>query len=982
MIRNNIAVPAWLRALMCKQAVRIGLPLLLTMAALHVTADPVVSVAGPKGVWVGQDGHDFTSPAPVLQSNDVQDVHLVVMGLPTERRIVTAKLIGYGGGEWNYNGSQGSWKIKMDRDTGSANADFYFDPGTFDTLRQWNLDITFDNGEKTNVSFAGAHTDPNRRMPNASLKAVWLGQDGADRTGRGPAVGPDGHQDIHIRLSHLSPKVAIESLEVSVRDSQRGGMSHAVIGSSKLPPHDVEWSYGLNRSGVWNAEVIRHADDPSQADLYFSPDRDLIGKSLQLRLTYVPGQGDMTTVVAGHTDPLLPVPMPMILEVTHARLPVIWKAQDGEGSHRGDIHVRIEGLSGGKLTAVALSDSVGGIWTYTSGVAPPLYVPPAGEEIQPPLPLDLRTARGSHTADLFFPPFRNEASTRMTLRLIYAEGPSVVTQFAGGECDPYLRGIAPDSSRVVAHPGEDLNVLANRYGMVRLSPGTYRLNRALELNHSVTISGEPGAIVAFSQSPGDRNLWQTAVKIGCGNTTLEGFAIRFATPIHWQAEDYINGAAVLGTVKQTPGHEDPGCNIVVANMDIESSPLAPGAPPDDPAWAIPLANGGKVPSTPRLMRFLWATSGKITNNILRGGTCDVMQGPWVIANNDYRGTTPGAFTYDVFAAHYCHDVSVLHNRIHVVGASGKTWRFLTMTQAGDHDIIQDNDVQDIGIHDTDTVPNPNAPEILLTEAYRLHFEGIPAFLSSHGMVIGIPALQGSPVRAGNVVSILNGPQAGKYFRIAQAIAPTIFLMDTPLPAGHYDVSIATGFVEEDYERNTIDMRGSSASADFVLAGNQYGPRIIGNHMLGGNDSLILSATPTESPNIWGWSHAPLLGAVVEDNTFEDAVRGGTLHVEHNPRYIKSNSDRVYMTAELRNNKVRWSDDFFAGRIEKTARDTGYIKLGDPNGMDPSEFLAQVFDNQILSSRIYPDVKALKVISARVNGKDVVAPSIKSESTPH
>ena len=34
--------------------------------------------------------------------------------------------------------------------------------------------------------------------------------------------------------------------------------------------------------------------------------------------------------------------------------------------------------------------------------------------------------------------------------------------------------------------------------------------------------------------------------------------------------------------------------------------------------------------------------------------------------------------------------------------------------------------------------------------------------------------------------------------------------------------------------------------------------------------------------VWGWSHAPFLGAVIEDNILEDAAGGTMLGVEHWP----------------------------------------------------------------------------------------------------
>ena len=63
--------------------------------------------------------------------------------------------------------------------------------------------------------------------------------------------------------------------------------------------------------------------------------------------------------------------------------------------------------------------------------------------------------------------------------------------------------------------------------------------------------------------------------------------------------------------------------------------------------------------------------------------------------------------------------------------------------------------------------------------------------------------------------------------------------------------------------------------------------------------------------MWGWSHTPYLGGVIEGNILEDAEQGGILGVEHDGRYIKSNQGRIYMTAKLNDNVVRWSDAFLS-----------------------------------------------------------------------
>ena len=118
-----------------------------------------------------------------------------------------------------------------------------------------------------------------------------------------------------------------------------------------------------------------------------------------------------------------------------------------------------------------------------------------------------------------------------------------------------------------------------------------------------------------------------------------------------------------------------------------------------------------------------------------------------------------------------------------------------------------------------------------------------------------------------MVSILSGPDAGQWRRIAQAIGPTTYLLDdAPARRATTPSRSRPGFVGETFRENTIDSRGGSVAANLVLVGNQFGLKVIDNHLLGGGEAFRITAAPTEKPVHWGWSHAPLLGATIEGNT--------------------------------------------------------------------------------------------------------------------
>ena len=185
--------------------------------------------------------------------------------------------------------------------------------------------------------------------------------------------------------------------------------------------------------------------------------------------------------------------------------------------------------------------------------------------------------------------------------------------------------------------------------------------------------------------------------------------------------------------------------------------------------------------------------------------------------------------------------------------------------------------------------------------------------SADGKVVRVGRPQGGDVQPGDVVAILDGPAAGTMAarrRMCWTRRPTCSTSrcrrsPTPSP-------ICQGFVSEVFEGNRIDIRGGRRSDGFVLAGNHFGTRVVGNHLLGGGLAWRMMACPTESPVIWGWSHVPFLGGVVEGNMLEDTEQGGEVGVEHSIA-IKTNKGRTYMSMQLRDNVVRWSEPFLARR---------------------------------------------------------------------
>jgi hypothetical protein len=265
------------------------------------------------------------------------------------------------------------------------------------------------------------------------------------------------------------------------------------------------------------------------------------------------------------------------------------------------------------------------------------------------------------------------------------------------------------------------------------------------------------------------------------------------------------------------------------------------------------------------------------------------------------------------------------------------------------------------MRDNDPMPNPNAPEILLTESYRLYFEGKPASVSRDGLVLQIPMAMHGAVRPGSIVSILSGEHAGHWFTIAQPITPTAFLMADALPAGDYAISIAHGFVDCVFEQNRIDVRGGQ-SAVVVLGGNHWGLQLRKNHLLGGGDSLLVQSTPTEDPFIWGWSHTPFLGFVCEGNVHEDSRRGVSIDV-YSDRHNKTSGGRTYLTAVCRDNRIERS----ASAPTVAGSPSALVRIGGHSGDDPSQMKLSLKDDGYGSGQ--PAVN-LSIHHAIIDGKPV------------
>jgi hypothetical protein len=884
----------------------------------------------PSARWVGQDGHDYVSPHNRLEPSDVQDMHVVLSGLDRNREIVFIDVtVADPKDQWQYNAQSFSWKAELKRAKGSATADLFLEPGHVEAARNYHILIRYDNRSTCELDVWGQKVNHSLRMPGAAIQARWIGQDRHDRVGAGPSVGPDGIQDARIHLSGISRRVQLNEIRI-----EGGG--------------GAKWETGLNPQLLSGAEYWPDPNKPGEGDLYFQPERDLKGVKLRILVHYSGETFDSTTVSALRFDPKLRMPETPLPRLSDLSASAAWLGQDGEDpAGPGAVHVRLSGLSRSPaFVAAVLTDSVRGTWVHRQSDRVPSPVP----EGQATGPLVVRRGGDRRALELFFRPYRDETGSTLTLRLVEQDGKMSVIRFAGGACDLARLAPRPASTAAQAKPGDDLNALANQNGTVTLSAGTYRLTRPLVLDHPVSVTAAGKATLVFSQSPTEPP-WTASIKIHSGNTTLDGFAVRFEGLIRWD-QDVSYGPAVIGTTdNKDQGKNDLKTNITLTRLDLEGPPAA-----DPSKWTEAI----------RLVRLTNAQGGMVAGNILRGGPIVYFDGPWQFLNNDFRGTPVGTFSHGVFAGHSTHDVLIRGNRAKPVEPSGKCWRFAELTQRGSGDRIEDNVVEDIGARDDDTIPWSNEPEIIITESYRLTYEGKLAALSADGRLLRTGSPQGEDASTGDMVSLLSGPAAGQFRKIAQVIDRTTYLVDAPVPKGTEMISISRGFVGESFERNRIDIRRGRKSTGFVLSGNHFGTRVVKNHVLGGDTSLSMTACPTEVPIHWGWSHAPVLGVVVSGNTFEDSERGARLDVEHN-EHIKTNKGRTYMSLTVNDNLVRWTSPFLERlkRLGVTVPPAA-LTLGGSPSHDAGELIVKAAGNRLEAPRGAHSAGSLIVNAAEYN----------------
>jgi hypothetical protein len=878
--------------------------------------------------WLGQDGYDYAGGPQPGVGNGVQDVDLQFTNLPANESIASIVVLGYGGGGWNYKaGPYGpSYSGDLVRSSGSTTADLFVEPYVFTAPKPFYITITYGDQTTATCSVIGQRVDPNLRMPGATVQATWLGQNGQDITNPSQGVGPDGYQDVDLSVSNLSSTETVAGMTLT--DASGNG-----------------WASWANPGNLNAADYRPSATSSTVSDLYFSPTRDLYGTTYTLTVTYTDGKTDQTTVVAGHTNStLIASDKPAPASVSWNTISASWLGQDGLNLlGPGDVDLAVSSIPAGlSVVTATLSDPASIDWSYVA--------PNSGATATDPLagPLGFRLGANGTTANFTFQPDRDETGSTLTLTLVLNNGATVATRIAGGAVDLGLRRTGISSSSIVAYPGDNLNVLANTYGTVRLVAGTYEMTQPLTLSNPVTITADPGATILFAQPA--NTTWTAAIKILASHTTLNGFAVRFVGPIQWNPSPFYQPTVIGTRDNLDPWSSDPLVDETLTNLDLVS-------PPASTSWE----------QATELIHVLSAANGTISNDTLNGGVTEFYGGPWTITNNHFTGTPQNEFTLGAFAGHSTHDLTLTGNTVIPANSNGKTYRFVALTQSGYNDLIAGNDVVGVGPMNNDTEPNPNAPEIMLTEAYTVFYEGLTSSVSSDGLTVQTYAPQLGGARTGDVLAILSGPQAGQWREITSVLNPTTYVLDAPVTPGTFAVSVDNGFVNTLWLNNTVDARGSSIAGDLILAGNNFGTEVVGNHFLGGNVGFEISAYASEWPVTFGWTHAPALGIVIDSNTIQDTNSGATLGVADSP-YIKADGGRVYYSGSFTSNAGIWTAAFVAARAAAGNNSPNVLlTIDDPTAIDPGEVQLTMSGNTVSGPTAVISAPTVVINDGTING---------------
>lgn len=662
-----------------------------------------------------------------------------------------------------------------------------------------------------------------RRLLSAVV--TCLGQDGHDIVGPDASQGPDGIQDLHVRLTNLPGAVT----QIAIR-----------------APGGFQWRTMPDPTGAALAEYFPSAT-AGQGDVYISPRVEsdqppqggslplggstgpLIGLSNGTPLTVtIDYQGsstpDVVTVpVANLVAPTAPMPATPIPANVLGTFQVQDLGQDGTGPSFVQGYVHLVATAPGGITfnpatfdqvTWGLSDDLSYQWDSTGSTVGHNHVYAA-----------LRPGSSS-VVDLYFPPVGDDSppsgSSAATMLLQVAlPGSSQVyaTPFVGTRTNPALM-TEPLNGRAPAAPPTteaelraDLMSASPEYDTINLPANqTIVVTQPLEITHSVRIIGN-GATLYFQQ--GNTAAWPASASGAIyvsdpGGTNiqveLDHFTIAFdmSRPIRWSNPPGSSPALWdpendLGIVHAVINTRDSNSNENRAVLTLRGMTVFGPPAFDESTYAAlrtKLAQSGDTSheyvgeQAIDLLRANDQDSGTITGCTFRGGSIEVFGGPWTITDNTVLGAVAHTYSPGAFALHSSYGALIAGNTVTQSDPAGREFRLVVLARSGYGATIQGNSfgggagqVGDEMTYNSGSgaFNGINSPEVIMAEpTYGILFAGRPSAVSADGRLLVLTNLRAGAAAEvtgpGMVVSILAGVNAdgspnmtlaGRWYPIAQ-----------------------------------------------------------------------------------------------------------------------------------------------------------------------------------------------------------------------
>ncbi len=860
-----------------------------------------------KAQWLGQVETDQVGRSSTPGPSGIQDVVIEVTGIPRGLQIKQVRIQGFGGDEWYYQGPHGPYAALLERSSRSTSVRLSIEPSRVETGRRFTMTLVDSRGRSAQVRFQGGRADPNLRMPEVALQATWKGPSGSDYTSPAPVPGPDGIEDLQIALNRLDPDQEIRSIDL--RSTHEGA--------------GTRWVYGPDRSGSNSAHFVRHPSEPTQGTVYFSQLKSHEPGPLLVGVRYENGTTDETKVLIpeGVNVRSVQPPSPPTIQLVDHRSTWYGVLPQSTGG-LGLVGVEVERPTDlGPIHGAVLSDGNRGAWVFERprGASKAAQHWLRDSRIGKHSELALARGRNSGSILVQFQPYRDPGESTYYLRLIDESGRQVVIPIKTKSVDISSQFEEPIPGGFEVDSIVSLKRALERGGTIRIRPGVYRFRSPLRLERPVHLIGALGVEIVFQQRSGSPP-WDEAISIrGAGLTTIEDVRIGFEGSVFWNRRA-PRGPAIIGVPEQD-GVVGP------IRFTLKGSTLE-----------APLATSDWEPA-PLLLRLVGATSGIVDSNQFQGGPIEVAGGPWRFSNNTHQGPVHSTNAYSMISAHHVYDFDLVDNEVIPDRTGGKLWRFAVITNRGSGVRILRNRVIGVGPRDDDLHEHPNAPEVLLTESYRLRFEGRPLGRLASGRILVIPEPQGSLPETGDVVAVVAGKPEGWWTRVVQVIDRNHLLLEDPMPEDVRAVTVGPAFTEMKISGNTIDSTGSTIANNLVLTGNHYGTEISENALIGGRSGFRIHAFATEKPLVWGWSRTPCFDLKVTKNEIRDAREGGWINVFHN-EVTRSSIGRLYLTAVLSENEFHWTES------NPTSDSGGWtaLTIGSSESIDPGESRVESYDN--------------------------------------